>query len=671
MEKKQYVYLFNEGNASMKNLLGGKGANLSEMTILGIPVPQGFTVTTEACNKYYEDDKKISQDIIEEIENKMSELEKITGKKFGSLENPLLVSVRSGARVSMPGMMDTILNLGLNDESVEAMAKLTNNPRFAYDSYRRFIQMFADVVMGVEKRLFEDLLDEVKEEKGYKIDTDLTAEDLKDLVVKFKALYKKEKGEDFPSNPKEQLIEAVTAVFRSWNNPRAIVYRRLNDIPGEWGTAVNVQEMVFGNKGETSGTGVAFSRNPANGDNELYGEYLMNAQGEDVVAGIRTPEPISHLEAQNPTIYKQFTDIVNTLEKHSKKFNEADEIFNAVESIVLPMYNLENYSIENIKFKNTDKNRAVYKLIDDINNPKNTFCLKKVYYDEGTLLFIYSVMEWFARNEIKLPKMLPSKFNGRFVKANNMLFMLCPWVKGEKCNFDNLQHILLSIENLAKMHNCSRNFKAIEGSLIKTGFDSLYISTLKHFNKILSSFNTATKMKHKDKFSSIFLDVFDENIYLAKEALLVSGSINDKNLSRSLCHGDYVNKNILIDNTDVWVIDFDKASLNYSMYDLCYFMRRLLKRSNTNWDIDLTRKIIKTYNSIAPLTEDDFKYVFSYLAFPQKYWRLSKDYYNNIKKCNKSMFVESLKEVSLDTYAQVRFVGELRTLFSTEFKIKV
>ena len=324
MEKKQYVYLFNEGNASMKNLLGGKGANLSEMTILGIPVPQGFTVTTEACNKYYEDDKKISQDIIEEIENKMSELEKITGKKFGSLENPLLVSVRSGARVSMPGMMDTILNLGLNDESVEAMAKLTNNPRFAYDSYRRFIQMFADVVMGVEKIIFEDLLDEVKEEKGYKIDTDLTAEDLKDLVVKFKALYKKEKGEDFPSNPKEQLIEAVTAVFRSWNNPRAIVYRRLNDIPGEWGTAVNVQEMVFGNKGETSGTGVAFSRNPANGDNELYGEYLMNAQGEDVVAGIRTPEPISHLEAQNPEIYKQFTDIVNTLEKHYRDMQDME-----------------------------------------------------------------------------------------------------------------------------------------------------------------------------------------------------------------------------------------------------------------------------------------------------------------------------------------------------------
>ncbi len=324
MEKKQYVYLFKEGNAEMKNLLGGKGANLSEMTILGIPVPQGFTVTTEACNKYYEDGKKISQEIIEEIEDKMAELEEITGKKFGSLENPLLVSVRSGARVSMPGMMDTILNLGLNDESVEAMANLTNNPRFAYDSYRRFIQMFADVVMGVEKRLFEDLLDEMKDEKGYKIDTDLTSDDLKELVGQFKVLYKKERGEDFPSDPKKQLIEAVTAVFRSWNNPRAIVYRRLNDIPGEWGTAVNIQEMVFGNKGETSGTGVAFSRNPANGDNELYGEYLMNAQGEDVVAGIRTPEPISHLENQNPKIYKQFTDIVNTLEKHYRDMQDME-----------------------------------------------------------------------------------------------------------------------------------------------------------------------------------------------------------------------------------------------------------------------------------------------------------------------------------------------------------
>ncbi|WP_055071256.1 pyruvate, phosphate dikinase [Clostridium massiliamazoniense] len=324
MRKDQYVYLFSEGNASMRNLLGGKGANLAEMTNLGIPVPQGFTVTTEACNKYYEDGKKIDDSIIEEIYTKLGKLEEISGKKFGSLENPLLVSVRSGARASMPGMMDTILNLGLNDDSVEAMANLTNNPRFAYDSYRRFIQMFADVVMGVEKRLFENLLDEMKEEKGYKFDTDLTAEDLKVLVGEFKDLYKKEKGEEFPNNPKDQLIEAVKAVFRSWNNPRAIVYRRLNDIPGEWGTAVNIQEMVFGNKGETSGTGVAFSRNPATGETGIYGEYLMNAQGEDVVAGIRTPMPISQLEEQNKEIYDQFMDIVNRLEKHYRDMQDME-----------------------------------------------------------------------------------------------------------------------------------------------------------------------------------------------------------------------------------------------------------------------------------------------------------------------------------------------------------
>ena len=324
MEKKKYVYLFNEGNGSMRNLLGGKGANLSEMILLGIPVPQGFTVTTEACNKYYEDGKVISQEIIEEIHQKISELENLTGKEFGSLTKPLLVSVRSGARVSMPGMMDTVLNLGLNDESVVAMANLTNNPRFAYDSYRRFIQMFSDVVMGIEKRLFENLIDEIKEEKGVEFDTELTAEDLKVLVERFKNLYKKERGEEFPQDPKTQLIEAITAVFRSWDNPRAIVYRRLNDIPGEWGTAVNVQEMVFGNKGESSGTGVVFSRDPATGENKIYGEYLMNAQGEDVVAGIRTPLPISKLEEQNPTIYKQFTDIVHTLENHYKDMQDME-----------------------------------------------------------------------------------------------------------------------------------------------------------------------------------------------------------------------------------------------------------------------------------------------------------------------------------------------------------
>ena len=324
MNNKKYVYLFKEGNETMRNLLGGKGANLAEMTILGIPVPQGFIVTTEACNKYYNDGKVISEEVLEQIQNNIAKLEEITGKKFGSLENPLLVSVRSGARVSMPGMMDTILNLGLNDEAVEVVAKQTNNPRFAYDSYRRFVQMFSDVVMGVEKRLFENIIDEMKEARGVHYDTELTANDLKELVVKFKDLYKKEMKKDFPQDPKEQLVEAITAVFRSWDNPRAIVYRRLNDIPGEWGTAVNVQEMVFGNKGDTSGTGVAFSRNPATGEKGIYGEYLMNAQGEDVVAGIRTPLPITKLNEQNPALYKQFIDIVNKLEKHYKDMQDME-----------------------------------------------------------------------------------------------------------------------------------------------------------------------------------------------------------------------------------------------------------------------------------------------------------------------------------------------------------
>lgn len=321
---KKYVYLFSEGNASMKNLLGGKGANLAEMTNLGIPVPGGFTVSTEACNKYYEDGKLISNEIIEQIYECLGKLEEETGKKFGDNQNPLLVSVRSGARVSMPGMMDTILNLGLNDIAVEALASLTNNPRFAYDSYRRFIQMFSDVVMGIEKRLFENKIDELKEEKGIEFDTDLTADDLKDLVVSFKEIYKKEKGEEFPSDPRVQLIESVTAVFRSWDNPRAIVYRRLNDIPGEWGTAVNVQQMVFGNKGDTSGTGVVFSRNPATGEKAIYGEYLMNAQGEDVVAGIRTPLPISKLQEQAPKIYEQFEAIVDKLENHYKDMQDME-----------------------------------------------------------------------------------------------------------------------------------------------------------------------------------------------------------------------------------------------------------------------------------------------------------------------------------------------------------
>ena len=291
----KYVYLFKEGNASMRNLLGGKGANLAEMTKIGLPVPQGFTVTTEACTRYYEDGKTIGEDIVEQIYAALAETEKICGKKFGDLENPFLVSVRSGARASMPGMMDTILNLGLNDVAVKGLANLTQNERFAYDSYRRFIQMFSDVVMEIPKSFFERVLDDIKESKGAKYDTDLTADDMKEVVVRFKEIYKEKKGVEFPQDPKEQLMEAIKAVFRSWDNPRAIYYRRMNDIPSDWGTAVNVQSMVFGNMGNTSGTGVAFTRDPSTGEKKLYGEYLINAQGEDVVAGIRNTEPISDL----------------------------------------------------------------------------------------------------------------------------------------------------------------------------------------------------------------------------------------------------------------------------------------------------------------------------------------------------------------------------------------
>jgi pyruvate, orthophosphate dikinase len=321
---KKYVYLFSEGNAAMKNLLGGKGANLAEMTGLGLPVPQGFTVSTEACTRYYEDGQIIASEIIDQIYESLEKTEKIAGKKFGDMNDPFLVSVRSGARASMPGMMDTILNLGLNDTAVQGLAKLTQNERFAYDSYRRFIQMFSDVVMNVDKPKFEHILDAVKEENGAKIDTDLTAENLKEVVKRYKALYKKEKGEDFPEDPKVQLLESVKAVFRSWDNPRAIVYRRLNDIPGDWGTAVNVQAMVFGNMGDDSGTGVAFTRNPATGEKKLYGEYLMNAQGEDVVAGIRTPQPISHLNETFPALYKQFSDIAQKLENHYKDMQDME-----------------------------------------------------------------------------------------------------------------------------------------------------------------------------------------------------------------------------------------------------------------------------------------------------------------------------------------------------------
>jgi len=321
---KKFVYLFSEGNGSMRELLGGKGANLAEMTSLGMPVPQGFTITTEACTQYYEDGEMINADIQAQIMEYIVKMEEITGKKFGDLENPLLVSVRSGARASMPGMMDTILNLGLNEEVVEVIAKKSGNARWAYDCYRRFIQMYSDVVMEVGKKYFEQLIDEMKESRGVTLDVELTAEDLKELAAQFKAEYKAKIGSDFPSDPKEQLMGAVKAVFRSWNNPRAIVYRRMNDIPGSWGTAVNVQSMAFGNMGDDCGTGVAFTRNPATGEKALMGEFLTNAQGEDVVAGVRTPMPISQMAEKFPEAYKQFVDVCATLENHYRDMQDME-----------------------------------------------------------------------------------------------------------------------------------------------------------------------------------------------------------------------------------------------------------------------------------------------------------------------------------------------------------
>ncbi len=324
MDKKKFVYLFSEGNGSMRELLGGKGANLAEMTNLGMPVPRGFTITTGACTQYYQDGRAINAEIQDEIMEYMGKLEDMTGKKFGDLNNPLLVSVRSGARASMPGMMDTILNLGLNDQVVEVVAKKTKNPRFAYDSYRRFIQMYSDVVMEVGKKYFEELIDDMKSKKGVTLDTELDAKDLKQLAEQFKAEYKEKIGEDFPQDAREQLMGAVRAVFRSWDNPRAIYYRRMNDIPSSWGTAVNVQEMVFGNMGDTSGTGVAFTRNPATGEKKLFGEFLMNAQGEDVVAGVRTPQTIDQLAEVMPEAYRQFVDISSRLEYHYRDMQDME-----------------------------------------------------------------------------------------------------------------------------------------------------------------------------------------------------------------------------------------------------------------------------------------------------------------------------------------------------------
>ncbi len=320
----KWVYMFTEGNATMRNLLGGKGANLAEMTNLGLPVPQGFTITTEACTQYYEDGRKINDEIMAQIMESITKMEEITGKKFGDKENPLLVSVRSGARASMPGMMDTILNLGLNEEVVEVLAAKSGNPRWAWDCYRRFIQMYSDVVMEVGKKYFEELIDKMKAEKGVTQDVDLTAEDLKVLAEQFKAEYKEKIGEEFPTDPKEQLMGAIKAVFRSWDNPRANVYRRDNDIPYSWGTAVNVQMMAFGNMGDTSGTGVAFTRDPATGEKKLMGEFLMNAQGEDVVAGVRTPQKIDQLKEVMPEVYNQFVEICHKLEDHYRDMQDME-----------------------------------------------------------------------------------------------------------------------------------------------------------------------------------------------------------------------------------------------------------------------------------------------------------------------------------------------------------
>ena len=320
----KWVYMFTEGNADMRNLLGGKGANLAEMTNLGLPVPQGFTITTEACTQYYEDGRQINDEIMGQIMEAITKMEGVTGKKFGDIENPLLVSVRSGARASMPGMMDTILNLGLNEDVVAVLSEKSGNPRWAWDCYRRFIQMYSDVVMEVGKKYFEELIDKMKADRGVTLDVELTADDLKELAMQFKAEYKEKIGSDFPADPKEQLVGAIKAVFRSWDNPRANVYRRDNDIPYSWGTAVNVQMMAFGNMGDDCGTGVAFTRDPATGNKGLFGEFLTNAQGEDVVAGVRTPMHIAEMEQKFPEAFKKFTEVCHTLETHYRDMQDME-----------------------------------------------------------------------------------------------------------------------------------------------------------------------------------------------------------------------------------------------------------------------------------------------------------------------------------------------------------
>ncbi len=404
MEKK-YCYLFKEGNAKMREILGGKGANLAEMTQLGLPVPQGFTISTEACTQYYEDGRKINAEIQAEIMQYIDKMEEITGKKFGDMENPLLVSVRSGARASMPGMMDTILNLGLNEQVVEVIAKKSGNPRWAWDCYRRFIQMYSDVVMEVGKKYFEQLIDKMKEEKGVTQDVELTAEDLKSLAGQFKAEYKNKIGKDFPSDPKEQLFGAIEAVFRSWDNPRANVYRRDNDIPYSWGTAVNVQMMAFGNMGETSGTGVAFTRDPATGEKKLMGEFLMNAQGEDVVAGVRTPMPISKMNEIMPEVFKQFTEICNTLENHYRDMQDME-------------FTIEDRKLYMLQTRNGKRTaKAALKIACDL-------------VDEGMITDKEAVAMIDPRN---LDTLLHPQFDAKALKAATPLAKALPASPGAAC----------------------------------------------------------------------------------------------------------------------------------------------------------------------------------------------------------------------------------------------
>ena len=384
---KKYVYLFKEGNATMRELLGGKGANLAEMTSLGLPVPQGFTISTEACTQYYEDGRKINAEIQTEIMENIVKMEAITGKKFGDLENPLLVSVRSGARASMPGMMDTILNLGLNEDVVEVMSKKSGNPRWAWDCYRRFIQMYSDVVMEVGKKYFEQLIDEMKESRGVTQDVELTADDLKELAGQFKAEYKSKIGRDFPTDPKEQLMGAVEAVFRSWDNPRANVYRRDNDIPYSWGTAVNVQMMAFGNMGDDCGTGVAFTRDPATGEKGLMGEFLVNAQGEDVVAGVRTPMPIAEMAEKFPAAFEEFNKVCNTLENHYRDMQDMEFTVEAGKLYMLQTRNGKRTAKAALKIACdlVDEGMSDEKLAVAMSDPRNLDTLLHPQFDAKAL----------------------------------------------------------------------------------------------------------------------------------------------------------------------------------------------------------------------------------------------------------------------------------------------